>query len=275
MRMDYNWLRVGMAGLAIALSLTVTTAAFAAPFEFSVTAKAAFDRMIEASPASVAAGLKKQHAELQTLQQQDLGWDAEIASLRYQNEENEGKLQKRIREIDAAKITSLAEASAALKKQYEPLFELYDTQKTQLSLAKSFKNKELTAIMNMQVEATKAAVQAAKKKLAAKEAEIKQAKSAATAKMKQIRDMLGANDATVAKIKAAKSAAGTYKKLFATEAKVLGSAVRGGDATATAGSFTRMIDYQRQILIQKVNIHAYEGRIADTIAKAEAKMLSY
>lgn len=264
-----------LACMSVLLSLALSAAAAAASFEFTPTAKKAFDKMLAGATASVSASLKKQHAELQTLQRQDAEWDGKINALRYQNEEKENKLRKAIREIDAAKIKALESASAALKKQHEPLLKLYDSQKTQLALARSFKNKELTSFLNMQVEITKAAVQAAKKKQSAKDAELKKAKADANAKMKLIRDMLEANEATETRIKAAKASAGTYKSLFATESKVLGSAVRSGDTTATTASFIRMIAYQRQIIAQKASMHAYEGRIAATIAQAEAKHRGY
>jgi hypothetical protein len=266
---------IGLAGLAFLLSLSYSMTAFAAPFEFTPTAKKAFDKMVSAASSSVSASLKKQYAELQTLQRQDLDWDSKINSLHYKNEENEGKLRKAIREIDSAKIKALENAAASLKKQHEPLFELYETQRTQLSLARSFKNKNLTSALSVQVEMTKAAVQAAKKKQSNKNAELKKAKADANAKMKQLRRMLDDNDATESKIKAAKAAASTYKSMFTTEGKVLGGAVRGGDTSGTAASFTRMIAHQRQILVQKYLIHSYEERIAGAIAKTETKMRSF
>lgn len=275
MRTRYSMKTLLLACTAILLSLALSAVAAAAPFEFTPTAKKAFDKMLAGATSSVSSSIKKQHAELQTLQKQDAEWDARISTLHYNNEEKEDKLRKAIREIDAAKIKALEAAAAALKKQHEPLFKLYDSQKSQLSLARSFKFKELTSFLNMQVEVTKAAVQTAKKKQSDKTAEIKKAKADANAKMKAIRDMLGTNATNETRIKAAKATAGTYKSLFTTESKVLGGAVRSGDTTATSSSFIRMIAYQRQIIVQKVNIHTYEGRIAATIAQAEAKLRSY
>ncbi len=264
-----------LACAAFLMSLALSAAAAAAPFEFTPTAKKAFDKMLAGATSAVSASLKKQHAELQALQRQDAEWDGKISALHYQNEEKEDKLRKAIREIDAAKIKALEAASAALKKQHEPLFKLYDAQKSQLALARSFKNKELTSFLNMQVEITKAAVQAAKKKQSDKDAELKKAKADANAKMKRIRDMLGANDTPETRIKAAKATAGTYKSLFTTESKVLGGAVRSGDATATSSSFVRMIAYQRLIIAQKVSMFTYEGRISATLGQAEAKLSGY
>lgn len=263
---------IGAACLAFLLSLPFSMPALAASFEFTATAKAAFDKMLAGAGPSVSAALKKQHAELQSLQKEDLDYDARIGTLHYKNEEKEGKLRKAIREIDAAKIKALENASASLKKQNEPLFRLYDTQRTQLSLIKSLKNKDLTAAMSMQVEITKAAVQAAKKKQSDKDAELKRAKADANAKMKQLRGMLDANDATESKIKAAKSLISVYKKQFTAEGKVLSSAVRGKDTIATAASFTRIIAHQRQILVQKYLILSYEERIAAAISLVETKL---
>lgn len=275
MRTRYSMRTLLLACTAVLLSLALSAVAAAAPFEFTPTAKKALDKMLAGATASVSSSIKKQHAELQTLQKQDADWDAKISTLHYKNEEKEDKLRKAIREIDAAKIKALEAAAAALKKQHEPLFKLYDSQKSQLAIARSFKSKELTSFLSMQVEITKTAVQAAKKKQSDKAAEIKKAKADANAKMKTIRDMLGTNATNETRIKAAKATAGTYKKLFTTESKVLGGAVRSGDTTATSSSFIRMIAYQRQIITQKANIHTYEERIAATISQAEAKLRSY
>ncbi|MHA6482258.1 hypothetical protein ACX1C1_10210 [Paenibacillus sp. strain BS8-2] len=275
--MGFRYLKrlLGLASMTVLLTLALSGTATAAAFEFTPTAKAAFDKMLAGAASSVSHSLKKQHADLQALQKQDAEWDTKISTLHYQNEEFENKLRKAIREIDAVKIKALEAASAALKKQNEPLFKLYESQRSQLSLARSLKNKELISFLNMQVEITKAAVQAAKNKQSSKDAALKQAKADASAKMKLIRDMLGAIETAESRIKTFKSTASTYKSLFTTESKVLGAAVRSGDTNTTAASFIRMIAYQRQMIVQKMNIHTYEGVIASTIAQADKKLRSF
>lgn len=261
--------------LVLVIMLVFSTVVLAAPFEFSATAKKAFDKIVDSANSSTATTLKKHYSELQTLQKQDISFDTKISALRYKNQENDTLLRKRIKEIDKSKIASLQGDVTKAKQKYKPLFDLYDTQRSQLNLAKAAKNKDLTAIVNAKVQVTKIAVQAAKKDISAKEAAVKKAKSDASAKTKAVRDILDANKVTQSRIKAAKSAASQTKKLFTTESKVLLQVVRGGDASGTSSSLSRMLVHQRQILINKTNIHYYETQIAAVIAKAEAKLKSY
>lgn len=261
--------------LVLALSLAGSAAVWAAPFEFSATAKKSFDQIVDKSSASAATQLKKNYAELQSLQKQDVGMDTKISALRYKNQENDTLIRKRIKDIDKSKIASLEGDVVKAKQRYQPLFDLYDTQRSQLSLAKAAKNKELTSIMNAKVEVSKIAVQVAKKDISAKEAAVKKAKADATAKTKAVRGILDANKATESRIKAAKSAASHTKKLFTAESKVLLQTVRSGDASGTSSSLSRMLVHIRQILINKTNMHYYETQIATVIAKAEAKLKSY
>ncbi|REK74329.1 hypothetical protein [Paenibacillus paeoniae] len=261
--------------LILVMSLVGSAIALAAPFEFSATAKKSFDKIVDSASASAATQLKKNYAELQSLQKQDINFDTRISSLRYKNQEKDTLIRKQIKEIDKSKIASLDGDVAKAKQRYKPLFDLYDTQRSQLSLAKAAKNKELTSIVNAKVQVTKIAVQAAKKDISAKEAAVKKAKSDATAKTKAVRDILDANKAIESRIKAAKSAASQTKKLFTAESKVLLQTVRGGDGSGTSSSLSRMLVHIRQILINKTNIHYYETQIASVIAKAETKLKSY
>lgn len=265
-----------VAGILMIAMLACTAAAgYAAPFTLSVTAQKAFDKMTAEAPAGVGAALTKNYAELQKLQQQEIDWDHRISNLHYKNEENEASLRKRIKDIDNAKLSALEADIEKTEKQYEPLFELYDSQKSQLSLAKASKNKDLIAFANAQVTMTKIAVQAANKEIDAKEDKLKKAKSDASAKMKAVRDMLGGNDKTESQIKAAKSSASHTKKRFSAEADTFVKLVRKGDAKGSAKSLTSLLGYQKQILVQKINVHSLEGQIAAVIAKADAKLKGY
>lgn len=264
-----------MLSLVAFAALSLPAPAFAAPFEFTAAAKTSFDKMVNTANTHTAALLKKQYTELQTLQQQDVGWDSKISSLHYINEENETALRKRIKDIDVGKIKALEETATKTKAKYKPLFDLYEVQKGKLSLAKAAKNKDLTAFVNTQVGITKAAVQSAKRDISSKAAAVKKAKSDASAKRKELRAMLSANDAAKTRIKAAKSAASSSKKLFTSETKKLLQAVRKSDSSAATTSFTRMLLYQRQIITQKSNMYSYEEQIASVIAKTEAKLKGY
>lgn len=263
-----------LSAVILAVSLLAGTAVYAAPFAFTVTAQKAFDKMVAESTTKAGSQLKKNYDELQKLQKQEIDWDTRISALHYKNEENESLLSKRIKEIDKAKISSLEAEIEKTEQQYEPLFELYDSQKSQLRLAKASKNKDLIAFANAQVEVTKIAVQAANKEIDDMEDKLQKAKKDASAKMKAIRDILGGNDATESRIKAAKSNISSAKKLFSSETGKLVQHVRSGNELNSASSLTRLLIYERQILTQKTNIYYFEQQIAAVIAKAEAKLNS-
>lgn len=258
--------------LAAVMLLSAAVSVFAAPFEFTATAKTSFDRMVAEADSKTADELKRSYADLQTLQQQEIELDSRIISLHYQNEERDAAIRKRVKTIDTAKISGLEAELSKTEQNYEPLFELYQAHKTQLSIAKATKNKDLIAIANAQAEITKSAVQAANAVIDAKEASLKKAKSDASAKMKTIRGILDTAEVPETRIKAAKSIVSSTRKLFAAESKVLVQKVRKTDAGASALSLVRMLIYERQILIQKANVHYYEQQISAIIGKAEAKL---
>lgn len=260
-----------MAALLLLFALLSPASASAAPFEFTPTAKAAFDKMTAAASKATAAKLTSQYAELQRAQKLSIEWDAKIDQLHYRNEEEALAARQRIREVDAAKLQRLQEELAQTKKKYEPLFALYDSLRQQLSLAKSMKDKWLAGVLSPQIDTAKAAVQLAKLDIRSKEAALKKAKADAAKTMKKLRDMLAGADPLKIKIKAAKSAAGHVKKQFQTEASILNRVVRKGDSTASLSSFARMLGYMKQINGERQKIYGYEQQIAGIIAKVNSQ----
>lgn len=258
-----------------ALLLFGSSVIFAAPFEFTVTAKTAFDQMADSSSSQTSAQLKKQYDDLQMLQQQVIEWDGKIRSFSYRNKENTASLRKRIHSIDAAAIHKLNVSVAKAKQQYEPLLKHYETKKEQLKLAKAMNNKELAIMANAQVELARIGMQAARMDIKAKEGALKKAKSKASAKKKAVRDLLATSESAKWRMKAAKSSTSHSKKQFTAETKELVSFVRKGDAVNTGISLTRLLGIQRLILEQKAAIYHHEEHIAAIIATAEAKLYSY
>ncbi|MFD0589601.1 hypothetical protein ACFQZE_16550 [Paenibacillus sp. GCM10027627] len=263
---------IWITAIAIASSPAVS---FAAPFELSATAKAAFNKIVEKAEPVTAALLRQHYADLQTLQRQETDWDAKIKALHYRNESKDKELRKRIKGIDAEHIRSLQAKLLETEGKYKPLFDLYEAQKNQLRLAKALRNKELTSIVNAQVEITRIAVQAANKEIKAKEDAVKKAKSAASAKMSAVRSILSANEATAPQLKSVKGLASSLKKQFGTESKALSASIRRGDAPGTSTSLARLLVYERQLLVYKANHYGYEDSISAVLAQAEAKLLSY
>ncbi|CAM4378214.1 hypothetical protein L1N85_24990 [Paenibacillus alkaliterrae] len=258
--------------LILLLTLISPIAASAASFEFTVTAKTAFDKMKAAANQATASKLTTQYAELQAVQKKAIEWDTKIDELHYRNEEAILGTRQRIKEIDAAKLSRLESDVVQAKKKYEPLFDLYDSLRQQLSLAKSYKNKWLVSVLNPQVETAKAAVQLAKLDIRGKEAALKTAKAAAAKAMKKLRDQLTGIDKIKIKIKAAKSSISSTNKHFRTETSILNQVVRKGNSTAALSSFARLLSFMKQINEQKQKMYAYEQQIMDVIAKVDAQL---
>ncbi|WP_054026098.1 hypothetical protein [Bacillus sp. FJAT-28004] len=263
-------LTVVMLVLLLAFLSPATIAA--ASFEFSVTAKTAFDKMKGAADKGTSAKLTSQYAELQASQKLTIDWDMRIDKLHYQNEENVLATRKRIKEVDAEKLNRLEAAVVKAKKKYEPLFNLYDSLNQQLNLAKSFKDKLLTNVLKPQVETTKAAVQLAKLDIRSKETALRTAKASTAKRIKNLRELLSGIDPLKVKIKAAKSAISRIKKQFTTETSILNQVLKKGDSTATLSSLTRMLAYTKQINEQKQKTYAHEQQTMSIIAKVDAQI---
>lgn len=260
--------------LALLLLFIAPTASIvtAASFEFTVTYKTAFDKMLKAANSTTAVTLEKQYADLQSLQKQDVDWDKKIKDLHYSNDEAVLLTRSKLKEIDAATIKKLQDEVLRTKEKYQPLVNVYDSLKQQLALAKSLKNSMLAAMLKPQVETAKVAVQLARQNIRDKEASLKAAKAATAQTVKQIKETLAGIDVTKVKVKAAKSTISSTKKQFTTEITILKQVVKKGDSTAAISSFTRLLSLQRQINEQKGKIFAYEQQITTIITKANSQI---
>lgn len=244
----------------------------AASFEFTVTAKTAFDKMKAAADKTTAAKLTTQYTELQTVQKQDIEWDTKINTLHYRNEEALLSTRKKMKEIDAEALLKLETAVTKTKKDYQPLFAVYDSLNQQLKIAKSGKNKIMIKAVSTQLETTKVAVQLAKLDIKTREAALKAAKTAAANKTKKLRTILSDIDALKVKTKAAKSTVSSTNKSFTTEAAILNQVVRKGEATATQSSLTRLNAFMKAIIEQKQKMYDYEQGVTAIIVKADAQL---
>ncbi|MFX3635816.1 MAG: hypothetical protein ACE3L7_27980 [Candidatus Pristimantibacillus sp.] len=269
-----NKLTVSILTFLLLFMAPVASIVNAASFEFTVTYKTAFDKMIKAAKEATAGTLEKQYVDLQALQKQDVDWDKKINDLHYSNDEAVLLTRSKLKEIDAAKIKKLQEEVQRTKDKYQPLVAVYDSLKQQLALAKSLKNTTLAAMLKPQVETAKVAVQLARQNIRDKEAALKAAKAATAQTVKQIRETLAGIDTTKVKVKAAKSTISSTKKQFTTEVTILKQVVKKGDATATISSFTRLLSLQRQINEQKGKVFAFEQQITTIITKANSQIPS-
>jgi len=259
--------------VALLLAATLFTAAplIAASFEFTITAQAAFDKMTAAAKKEIAVQLKEQYAQLQAVQLAAIELDKKINALHYSNEEELLATGRRIKEIDLHKISQLNTDVKQTRDKYEPLFKLYEVKKQQLAVAKSLKNKELMAVLKVQVESVKTAVSLAREDIRSKESALKTAKAAVASRSKQIKSTLSDIDALKIRIKAIKSKVSTTKRLFTAETASLNQAVRKSDSTTTLRSFAKLLSSQQQINKYKQEILAYEQQITSVIAKANSQ----
>lgn len=259
--------------LALLLLLTaIVPTANAAIFELPVTIKAAFDKMTASTDQATSAKLKSGYSSLITAQKQDIEWDVQINKLKYSNEEKLITTKQRIKDIDKAKLAKLEEEVKSAEKQYEPLFSLHSSLTKQLRLAKSAKNKTLTAMLQTQTDSAKIAVDIAKATIKSKKDALKKAKDTATKKSAAIKATLSDIDKLKVKIKASKSSISTTKKQFTSETNALKTAVRNSDASSSNKSLTRLNGYIEQIISQKKTLLDYEKQIAAIIAKADAQL---
>jgi len=255
--------------LAGLLMLTlIPPAVNAAMFELPVTIKAAFDKMTAAADRSTSIKLSNGYSGLLSIQKQEMEWDEKINKLHYNNEEKLLAVRQRIKDLDAAKLIKLEDEIKKTEKKYEQLFSFHSTLTNQLKVAKSAKNKTLTAVFQAQVNASKIAVQLAKDDIKMKKTALKEAKSFVTKKTKAIKTTLAEVDKLKVKIRASKSTVSSTNKQFTSETNALKTASRNSDATNSVKSLSRLTGFKEQIIAEKKKMFSYEEQIAAVIVKA-------
>lgn len=259
--------------LFVAIASTAAApAAQAAPFELSVTYKAAFDKMTAGADKTTAATLKQLYSDLLTSEKQAAAWDTKINALHAGNTQTESDTRAKIKEVDAAKLAKLKAEADKTRAKYEELFALYDSLSSQLRIAKSLDSKAAVAILQPQVDVLKASVALAKEDIRGKDAAYKAAKTAASKKIASLKATLEGVEKHEAGIKTAKSTIGTVKKLFNAETKTVKDALKKGDTGRTRDSLARLLAYSKQIVEQKSKIYGFEQQIAAVIANTNKQI---
>ena len=260
--------------LALALVASLPGFAAGASYQFSASAKASFDKMTGAASTSMKEQLISQYDLLQTYYKHELEWEHKIKTIHANNEGLEKKIRNQIQMLDNERIKQLESDIAKLKKRYEPVIKMYDTQRNQLNMIKAVKtsNKELIKAMNISVSISKAAADHAKTEIRRQEANLKAARSTANEKKKELRSMLADGAALTSKIKIAKSAIQASNKQYTAEGKLLSQAVRQQAASAALQSMRKMNGHAQAINKQKSNIYSLEQQYAQLLAKVQLRL---
>ncbi|WP_337100216.1 hypothetical protein [Paenibacillus sp. YIM B09110] len=268
MIMNSRW-PILLATMLLAIVVAVTTAvpaAFAAPFELTVTYKTAFDKMTASADKTTAAKLKQQYTDLLATQKQEVSWDKLIIGLHDRNTAAETAVKEKIKQVDASKLAKLKAEADQTRDKYADLFALYEKKNSQMRLAKSIDSKTAVALLKPQVDSLKIAVAIAREEIRGKDAAYKTAKAAAAKKIAAYKKTLSGIEPYEAKIKAAKSTNSSTKKLFDAETRIVKDAIKRGELKWTLDSFAKLLSYSKQINDNKTKIYGYEGQIAAIIA---------
>lgn len=258
--------------LVLSLLLSYPQLALAASFELPPTIKANMDKMAAAADSRTSTAITKQYQELMNLQHQDREWDQKITDVHYSNEQQLIKLKQDLKNVDAAKITTLTTQVAQAKQKYQPILALYDSLKRQHQAAKALKDKQLTAALNTQVNTAKIAVDLVRQDIRMKEQALKNAKSSAAQTTKKLKNTLSEADTLKVQIKSTKSTNTNLKKKFTAETSSLKQAIKKGDAKASLKSLETLTSLSRQMIANKQKIVQIEQKITEVYSKVASQI---
>ncbi|MBO9597222.1 MAG: hypothetical protein J7559_05305 [Cohnella sp.] len=252
----------------------VPAAMQAAAVELSAPIKADFDKTVAAADAGMAAKLKQLYPALQASLNEDLQLMAQIKAQRYANEQALLALRKEIRVIDGAKLDKLKAEVAQMKAKYKPLFDEYTALNKQIAVIRKLKSKLLNDALRIQADAMKVATQLARDNIRAKEAELKNAKAAASAKIKAARDTLGETDTLKVKIKSLNGAAALPRKSQSPVWTDFKYAIKKSETRSALNALETLTSLAKQVADKQREVLAAEKKIAAVIAKTKTQIAS-
>ena len=244
----------------------------AAAIELTAPVKADFDKTVKAADAGSAAKLKQLYPALQASLNEDLQLKAQIKTQHYANEQALLALRKEIRAIDGAKLDKLKAEVAQMKAKYKPLFDEYTALNKQIAIVRKLKSKLLNDALRIQADAMKVATQLARDKIRAKEAELKNAKAAAAAKIKAARDMLGETDKLKVKIKSLNSAAALPRKSQSAVWTDFKYAIKKSETRSSLNALDTLASLAKQVADKQREVLDAEKKIATVIAKTKTQI---
>lgn len=253
------------------LNLFPVTAA-AAGYELSATMKKSFDKMAGASGSALERSLNTQYGELTALQQENRKRDSDSKELRIRNDEALTALRQQIKQIDAKQLEQLKQRVDDTKARYKPMLDIYSTINQQITAAKKLQSKEWAAMLQIQANGMKAAVQLAKQDIRNKEAQLSAAKGQTTAKQKKIRDTLAALEPVDVKMRTHRDAVSSLGKLVAADWKAFTPHVKQQDAKASSEVLSALLTRLRQISEHKRNLYDLEAETTVIINRAKSQL---
>lgn len=258
----------------LAFTLLVPGAVSAASVSITQTAQTALAKHIAAAPAPVRDKLNAQYLSLQSYQRQETALDDRYKALHASNAAALDAVNKRIKLIDADKISRLTNELNATRARYEPLLTLYTSLNKRIADARKLKLKELTSMLATQAELMKPATQLAREDIRVREAALKAAKAAAAATVKALKTSLAAITPLHAQTKTAQSVVSGAKKSLPAVVKTMNACVKSGSHDGTLQSLTTLVASSKSIIDQKTRIVGYENQITAIISKVNAQIPS-
>jgi len=264
--------------IAICTALTLLTAvmapvaADAASYTISVSTQSALNKTSAAADKTQSARIASLQGELTTLLQSEDQWNARILSLHTKNEETLPGLRKQIQQIGLAERSRLEQLVTQTKAKYQPLFRTYTTLNDRIQAAKALKNKELNALLRIQADSMKTAVQLARAEIRTKEEALRAWKSKTAETVKKARNTLKDMVPIKVQIRAEKSVLSSLKKQIPTASRNLTDAVKATDAKRTIDALSSLSTIIRDITAHQQKIHTHEQKISDVLSRAKSQI---
>ncbi|QHW31655.1 hypothetical protein GZH47_12915 [Paenibacillus rhizovicinus] len=256
----------------LAFVMLVPGTAFAASVSLSQTAQTALAKHIAAAPAVTKDKLNAQSSSLQAYQRQETSLDDQYKVLHSNNDIALDAVNKRIKLIDAAKLSRMTNELNALRGRYQPLFDQYTAINKQVAAARALKLKELASLLSRQAEMIKPAVQLARADIRIRQETLSDAKAATAKKIKTFKTSLAAIDPIHAQTKIALASVSGTKKSIPDVVKTLNACVKSGSFEGTLQSLSTLVSLSRSIVEQKTRVIGHENQITGIIKQVGAQV---
>jgi len=257
--------------LGVMLAVGAPASGNAATVEWPVSTKVAWDKAVAEADGDLAAKMKTQYGELLNLRSAENGLDEKIKTIHYNNAEALTVTRNKIKQINAAKLSSLQEQAKKTRERYQPLLDKYKQLNQQISVARALGNKEVKAALQASADLLKPAVQAARDAIKKQDEAYKAAKDATAKTAKTIRTTLEDIDAYKVKISAAKSSVTAAKSAISPVAKTFAQSIKKGEAKSASSSLASILTLYRQLTAHKEKIYGYEQNISSILSKAKGQ----
>lgn len=269
--MKKTWITV-LGILTLALILASPNAAWAGSYTMSATAQSALNKAIAAADKSQAERITELHRTLLTNLSQEDQWNTQILTLHTKNEEMLPQLRKQIQQIGASERTRLELQVTQTKEKYKPLFASYTALNQRIQAVKPLKNKELNALLRIQADGMKAAIQLARLDIQTKENALKTFKAKTADTVKKIRGTLTDIEPIKVQIRAEKTIISSLKKQISMASKNLNDATKKFDAQRTGDALSSLGSIIRDISAHQQKTYTYEQKINDVLMKAKSQI---